>query len=110
MTPAKQNEKIAEWMGYEYRPGSFAYWGATESRKMWFTPNGSPVGFVPNYHDSLDAIHEAEKQITSHSVDADYYGKLCTVCDGFNVYRATAPQRCEALLRTLNLWTEEETN
>lgn len=64
---------------------------------------------VPDYLNSLDAMHEAEKALS--------YEQHCFYCDilemvvGGPAYmpavRATAAQRAEAFLRTLNLWVED---
>jgi len=70
--------------------------------------------FLPNYLNSLDAMHEAEKHLYPNQAH-DYDRELTVILsdngrspisqDYLN-YRATAAQRAEAFLRTLNLWTE----
>lgn len=64
---------------------------------------------VPDYLNSLDAMHEAEKVLT---VDQriSFPGKLTRLlgvssCE-FAYIHATAPQRAEAFLRTKNLWID----
>lgn len=64
--------------------------------------NGSPL-------DDLNACHEMEKvlqgaQWTCYLVELE---KLCNTQVG--CCRATPRQRCEAFLRTLNLWAETPT-
>lgn len=66
----------------------------------------------PNYHGDLNSCAEFEKTLS----DEDYSGKYIHHLDDImrrdgNITRcvsATAPQRCEAFLRTLGLWEEEE--
>ena len=80
--------------------------------KGW--PPGSQDRFpriVPDYANSLDLMHEAEKVLT-HPADQRAYGiELLNVVEAneqdanrFNHIHATAAQRAEAFLRTLNLW------
>lgn len=73
-----------------------------------------PVGGLPNFCGSLDAMHEAEKVFEAMPyVDGwkEYFINLIkvtgnTYIDGKLLITATAAQRAEAFLRTLNLWTE----
>jgi hypothetical protein len=64
---------------------------------------------VPNYLTDLNAMHEAEKLFTNpHSdkhIRQSYRNWLHKLNRG-QVWSATAPQRAEAFLRTLNLWEE----
>ncbi len=60
----------------------------------------------------LNAMHEAEKTMTRFQKH-DYNRILTTTCTGYGVVEflgaaisATAAQRSEAFLRTLNLWTD----
>lgn len=71
---------------------------------------------LPNYLSNLNAVHEAEKMLDDmtpilipgvaisdpEEVYADHLMGICC-----NPFRATAAQRCEALLKTLNLWEDE---
>ncbi len=71
---------------------------------------------IPDYPADLNAMHEAEKVLSekpdnglgslSHgNPKGRYLHRLVEVCgDSFPIY-ATASQRAEAFLRTLNLWT-----
>lgn len=69
---------------------------------------------LPDFCGSLDAMHEAEKVFEAMPyVDGwkEYFINLIkvtgnTYIDGKLLITATAAQRCEAFLRTLNLWTE----
>jgi hypothetical protein len=72
---------------------------------------------LPDYYHDLNACHEAEKKLTpdqeeqyverlgSMLMEGAYEGDLRWVnshlSSGDSTYRATAPQRCEALLRTI---------
>ncbi|RLC69120.1 MAG: hypothetical protein DRH97_00780 [Chloroflexi bacterium] len=72
---------------------------------------------MPDYCNDLNAIHEAEKVLTYNQQNY-YEGTLCGVIRkerginphtcaaraSFTTY-ATAAQRAEAFLKTLNLWT-----
>lgn len=67
----------------------------------------------PIYTDCLNAMHEAEKTM-DRATKNRYLNILHDVCwvednnevdDDFAWCCATAPQRAEAFLRTLNLWT-----
>lgn len=76
---------------------------------------------LPNYPNDLNAVHELEKKLNEvqktvygetlvkvEIVDWGYYPGEAeinwnSICD---LLSATASQRCEALLRTLNLWRD----
>ena len=64
------------------------------------------VSDVPNYLNDLNAMHEAEFYIPSGSGGfeqyVDWLEKLTH--DQENPITATAAQRAESFLRTLNLW------
>lgn len=76
------------------------------------------TGIRGNFCDDLNACHEMEKYLDALNIpDTDYLRQLCDVCrpsgeepdsidDLLTAIRATARQRCEAFLKTLNLWTE----
>ena len=57
---------------------------------------------LPDYLNSLDEMHEAEKVLTN-----DLLSRYCN-CLQKNLYGecSTAAQRAESFLRTLNLWTK----
>lgn len=69
----------------------------------------------PDYHSSLDAMHEAEKCLTDEQW-GDYVSILEWVIgiEGqssrtrkIKAIHATAPQRAEAFLRTIGKWSEQ---
>ena len=74
------------------------------------------VDELPNYTLDLNAIHEAEKIMMCTATNITHWERHLRQItnrdakDGTGLYerliRATASQRCEALLRTLNLWVE----
>jgi hypothetical protein len=86
--------------------------------KMWHNPDGTPIGFLPDYLNDLNAMHEAEK-VMPYGKLGDYLNRLVELtgyCDtktwtkaNFDLNTATAAQRAEAFLRTLNLWVEPTT-
>lgn len=107
MNPGKQRIKIAEACGWRWC-----------SADRGLPPDALPVieniCFLPDYLYDLNAMHEAENQCVWTSKWAQYKVNLRWVCerdkDQFGHYdcvRATAAQRAEAFLRTLNLWEEE---
>ncbi len=80
----------------------------------------NPVGELPDYLNDLNAMHEAEKSLGTKL--RTYASKLQDVCQNhavgcvpdyqedllklFYLIHATAAQRAEAFLRTLNKWEE----
>lgn len=75
----------------------------------------NPIDSVPNYPESLDAMHEAEKMLTKEQtkVWVKHIEKLVssnpiknTNSWTFACAHATAPQRAEALLRTIGKWQD----
>ena len=106
MTPEAQRIAIAEVCGYsvfEWAGGLCLY--ADEFRcgdKVWFHQ------IVPDYLTDLNAMHEAEKILT-HEQRADYTWQLANICTAGSlndIISATASQRAEAFLKTLNLWDD----
>jgi len=103
MKPELQRIKIADACGWKWE-------------RLWTGElHGKPVGEqgpfreVPDYLNDLNAMHEAEKSIG----DKYLYRKflyLVVLDDPENIANepawATAAQRAEAFLRTLNLWEE----
>ena len=106
MTPEAQRIAIAEACG----------WRNIDGGALTIEPNDSVQ--LPNYLSDLDAIHEAEKILTmgQHFEFRQHLWntavRFITKPDsqGRSVRRhyasATAAQRAEAFLRTLNLWDD----
>lgn len=78
---------------------------------------------LPDYLHSLDAMHEAEKMLTTWELRSKYVNYLDTVIpesglcfaedeaavryfNAFQAVHATAADKAVAFLRTLNLWTK----
>jgi hypothetical protein len=120
MTPDKQRTAIAEACGW---------------RECWINQNGEPWGFLgalhysqslPDYLNDLNAMREAEEVLaesqqsefadrlnTSHKVADLTYPEPNTrgfrkalFSEAFHLIHATAAQRAEAFLKTLELWEE----
>ena len=81
-----------------------------ESRdNLW--PSAIAWNWIPDYPNSLDAIHEAVETLRHKDGSEwfDYRVHLADICGSTgNCIQATAAQRAEAFLKTLGLWTEEE--
>lgn len=80
-----------------------------------YEPNGNGnLKLVPDYTKDLNAMHEAEKILKTDTQQNRYYGEIADITWGceetghrqvvFNQLVATASQRAEAFLRTMNLW------
>lgn len=65
---------------------------------------------LPEYLTSLSAMHDAEKTLIHRGLHEKYYHELVSVTtvDRFYLIHATAAQRAEAFLRTLNLWDDSK--
>lgn len=76
-------------------------------------PDKQAECYLPDYPSDLNAMHEAEKEFwnedkgDSSSLVGNYLAHLTKMKNGvpWLVFHATAAQRAEAFLRTLNLWT-----
>jgi hypothetical protein len=105
MKPELQRIRIAKACGFD--------------ESHWLELGGGIVfgtsGSLPDYPNDLNAMHEAEKTLDD-DLDLDYSENL-EIATGarwgannsydMSKYRsATAEQRAEAFLRTLNLWIE----
>ena len=74
-------------------------------------PNWDGLNPLPDYLNSLDAMHEAVETLRYRDGFEwfDFQKHLLDICGSvMNCIQATAEQRAEALLKTLRLWTEEE--
>lgn len=109
MSPIKQKIAIAEACGWKYDKIVHAW--KHESSKLMFID-------CPDYLNSLDAMHEAEKTLEKEKME-----KYCltlhvlrieqgvpTHDDGgwrnLGIVHATAAQRAEAFLKTIGKWIE----
>jgi hypothetical protein len=102
--------------------GFYKYWSKAGKRMVDPQPRDYGTGLpcdiwptvlVPDYYNSLDACAEFERTLPGDAVD--YCEKLCEVTGAEpsdrvflcrEVITATAPQRCEAYLKSMNLWRD----
>ncbi len=112
MTDTEQRIAIARWMGWTVITSDAV------GRPPWSDRHGADDQKVSDYTRDLNAIYDAETRLLAKYRHAAYLEELCNVCrpdgaepesidDLINAIRATAAQRAEALLRTLNLWTDD---
>lgn len=100
MSEQEINEAIAEACGRERNPDG-----------GWYPDNGLRVGTqaIPDYCSDLNAMHEAEKVLTEKGVNAwwAYVAHINrnnpTPFRAESAVHATARQRAEAFIKTLNL-------
>lgn len=101
MDPIQQRIKIAEACGIAVEDGDHS--------------PGTPWPALPDYLNSLNAMHEAEQfYFTSYATSASFELRISFYCaelhkllpPGASIAHATATQRAEAFLKTLNLWEE----
>ena len=111
MSPEEQRIAIAEACGYmqphftpngccvaaSYQKGDGSFWGSRG---------------VPDYLHDLNSIHDAVKTIPQNLMHR-YFACLCNVVSGAislhgyaEATEATAAQRCEAFLKTIDRWKE----
>ena len=100
VSPEQQRIAIAEACGW--KPAPRGRWKLNEHVER----------FRPDYLNDLNAMHEAVKSLPQNSKPR-YFACLCAVVSGaisLNGYseatEATAAQRAEAFLRTLDLWKQ----
>jgi hypothetical protein len=104
----------------------FDYWLDPQGKEHGCFGAGDERKFLPNYHGDLNAMHEAEKALEDLEENGRLMAtyatwKLPSVCDVYRkghersvagsttaywLLHATAAQRAEAFLRTLNLWED----
>ncbi len=122
MTHEKQRIALAEWAGWRYSPDADSSI-KHEATMAWYRPGNSPwqLEQLPDYLNDLNAVHKLEEKLRENShawakygeqlqeivnhypvgVVPDYHRDLRSLA---SVAHATAAKRCEALLKTLNLW------
>lgn len=110
MTPEAQRIAIAEACGYKPTKSTGLVMDGWSKGEGWLSYHD-----LPDYLNDLNAMHEAEKMLTDAQT-APYYGHLysivwrgqpITYSVSYAICHATAAQRAEAFLRTLNLWRDE---
>jgi hypothetical protein len=119
MNPKLQRIAIAQACGWTFDfTAAGCHIGAPNEESYWDALDGRPGDLmrfldahkVPDYLADLNAMHEAENaKIYDEGGQSDkaldYLGNLVILAECGRSQSATAPQRAEALLRTLNLWT-----
>ena len=112
MTPQAQRIAIAEACGWDCDPELTHKW---DSRGQWAShPNHeggklvSKIMAVPKYPSELNAMHEAEKGLDYNQMNRYQNIELSRFVHTGTTWicSATATQRAEAFLRTLNLWDD----
>jgi hypothetical protein len=114
VTPEQQRIAVAKACGYWFYKESTdintrVYAGPPGSGRYRFlgyvgaaTAGKSPL---PDYLNDLNAMHEAEKVLNGSQ--SREYGQWILPLYGY-AWSATAAQRAEAFLRTLNLWEDDK--
>ena len=106
MNDTEQNKALAEWLGW------------TEIRVLLGDLKGVPPAdwkgdtdsagqaWVPDFGKDLNVMHKAEAiGVVAQHLEMDYREILGDVCGQYqSTWHATAAQRREALLRTLNIY------
>jgi hypothetical protein len=135
MTEHEQQIAIAERCGWKwYRRPATGPWAGKPHRTLYhpslhteyiatLTPADmterecNPVfmwreGFIPDYLHDLNAMHNAETacEVDHYPLREKFSAELQYVCDrdksAWPMWRATAVQRSEALLRTIGKWKD----
>jgi len=109
MTEEAQQIAIAEACGF-----CFCRSEVSGGAEQWHDCDGEIVHTIPNYPNDLNACHEMEKTLTNDQLSHYCLTVLPRVCDmtqpmNGNItaaVTATAPQRCEAFLKTKGLWKD----
>jgi len=110
MNPEQQRIAIAEACGWELKSNGLSPMWSWQNeylthRIKWVAHKEmASQGVLPDYLNDLNAMHEAEKALESNQ-EQSYFELLHDIAGNLTFYRATAAQRAEAFLKTLNLWT-----
>ena len=99
MNPEQQRIAIAEACGWFHMDSCWHFPNGAKA-----TADGGPDN-VPDYLNDLNAMHEAENMLESNQ-EQSYFELLHDIAGNLTFYRATAAQRAEAFLKTLNLWNQ----
>lgn len=98
MTTEQQRIALAEWMGWEVLMDTAARFKMGRIKGI----NDGDWSQLPNYPSDLNAVNEVEKKLTPEQ--SEVYLELLGKLFGNHIWHiayATAPQRSEALCRTL---------
>ena len=122
MTNEQINQRIAEACGWKKMNWNEAtvYGSPTHGFRVWKSKHQDSIMSykgrvgerIPDYLNDLNAMHEAVKSLPQN-LKPRYFACLCAVVSGAvalhgysEATEATAAQRAEAFLRTLNQWNE----
>lgn len=105
MTPEEINRTIAEACGWKQITSYEEFWQITDrkSEKRWWCEQD-----LPDYYNDLNAMHEAEKELFKNFKHRAWYLHRLKTYTDFDGVTATAPQRCEAFLRTIGKWRDSD--
>jgi hypothetical protein len=114
MTAEAQRLAIAQACGWTDIDVQGEYCFGTEAAKSELDARQFMME-LPHYCSDLNAMHEAEKVIGSRwptycetlLAIVEPEPRSLEVCHYWNLLHATAAQRAEAFLRTLNLWSQD---
>lgn len=124
MTPTEINKAIAEIVGWQHavvthenpiERGGYRLpnWGSKPIEAWWIDGDDNRKGAYispPNYYDDLNACAEMESLIFAAPSSSRVVVYTCWIQELTKDkpgWHATAPQRCEAFLRTFNKWKSE---
>lgn len=113
MTPEAQRIAIAKACGIEVvSDGITHHLCRCTLGGKGYDPAGKFLCEVPDYLNDLNAMHEAEKILTETTI-VEYADWLLVIANSASStnqhwFLATAAQRAEAFLRTLNLWDDSK--
>jgi hypothetical protein len=101
MTNEQINIAIAEACGWKYEKNETH---APDGSFWW-----SKEPEIPDYCNDLNAMHEAEK-VFDTALYCRYINELCdlTIKGNNSMYMATARQRAEAFLKTIEKWNSDK--
>lgn len=105
MTPEAQRIAIAKSQRYE--------WSGSPRREqadvpLWGRIEDHYETVLPDYLHDLNVCHEMEKSLPENKLWAMTVELTTVVPSDKPIAHATAAQRCEAFLRTLNLWDDSK--
>lgn len=118
MKPEAQRIAIAEACGWrKLRESDRIHAGHNRGYYYAIQPDGGAAYDIPDYLNDLNAMHEAEKALFEKVVDSECRygdalieavrrGNSASFIMAMDCVSATAAQRAEAFLRTLNLWRD----
>ena len=106
MNTEQQRIAIAEACGWQFIP-EYCHGKDQPPEFTTVTPDGRHLcGYYPDYLNDLNAMHEAEKTLDYNQMNRYQNIELSRFVHTGTTWicSATAAQRAEAFLKTLNLW------